>query len=54
MGQHYWANLQGAQVNAHMNPEDFLPVFLLYNNGIYLNKSLRKKEMLRTIYFNLI
>jgi len=37
MGRHYWANLKGGQVNGNMDPGDFLPIFLLYNSGLYAN-----------------
>jgi charged multivesicular body protein 7 len=32
MGDHYWANLRG-QINADMDADYFLPIFLLYNKG---------------------
>lgn len=33
MGQHYWANLKGIQVDEDIPIEHFLPIFLLYNKG---------------------
>ncbi len=32
MGVHYWANVNG-KVNADMNSDDFVPIFLQYNKG---------------------
>lgn len=33
MGNHYWANIRGIQLDKNCEPDDFLPIFLLYNKG---------------------
>jgi hypothetical protein len=33
MGQHYWANVKGVPLSVDMNPDEFFPMFLLYNKG---------------------
>jgi hypothetical protein len=36
MGQHYWANVKGIQINQYIESSDFLPLFLLYNKGMFI------------------
>jgi len=33
MGAHFWADIDGTELNENTNPDNFAPLFLLYNKG---------------------